>query len=126
MRSRSQAARNEIREGQFAKGWRAGLETFLHSAAEEGRLNAVGARMALQTAVGRLTAGAKIAKWRQENPASAGAPLAPPIVIVGGWRTGTTFLFRLLGSDPRLHAQLPAELAAPWLFAEWHRMPDPN
>ncbi len=112
------AARDEICEAQFAKGWRAGLETFLHSAREEGRLNAVGARMALQSAVGRLTAGAKIAKGREGNLASADAPLAPPIVIVGGWRTGTTFLFRLLGSDPRLHAQLPAELAAPWLFAE--------
>lgn len=105
-------------EDQFAKGWRAGLETFLRSADEEGRLNAVGARTAVQSAVGRLTAGAKIAQWREENPARAEAPLAPPIVIVGGWRTGTTFLFRLLGSDPRLHAQLPAELAAPWLFAD--------
>ena len=112
------AARGEIREAHFAKGWRAGLETFLQSAAEEGRLNAAGARMALQTAIGRLTAGAKIAKWREDNPTRADMPLAPPIVIVGGWRTGTTFLYRLLGGDPRLHAQLPAELAAPWLFAD--------
>ncbi|BBX03975.1 sulfotransferase family protein [Mycolicibacterium moriokaense] len=107
-----------IDERRFAKGWRAGLEMFLQSAKEEGRLNAVGARTAVQSALGRLTAGAKIAQWREENPARADAPLAPPIVIVGGWRTGTTFLFRLLGSDPRLHAQLPAELAAPWLFAD--------
>jgi hypothetical protein len=38
-------------------------------------------------------------------------------VIVGGWRTGTTFLFRLLASDPRLRAPLPAELTAPWRIA---------
>lgn len=112
------AARGEIRETHFAKGWRAGLEAFLGSAAEDARLNAVGARMALQSAIGRLTAGAKIAKWREDNPSRADVPLAPPIVIVGGWRTGTTFLFRLLAGDPRLHAQIPAELTAPWLFAD--------
>ena len=83
------AARGDTGEAHFAKGWRTGLETFLHSAAEEGRLKAVGARMALQSAIGRLTAGAKIAKWREDNPARADTPLAPPIVIVGGWRTRT-------------------------------------
>ncbi|WP_099039030.1 sulfotransferase family protein [Mycobacterium neglectum] len=112
------AARGEIRETHFAKGWRTGLEEFLGSAAEDARLNAVGARMALQSAIGRLTAGAKIAMWREGNASRANGSLAPPIVIVGGWRTGTTFLFRLLAGDPRLHAQIPAELAAPWLFAE--------
>src|SRR5690606_3394648 len=43
---------------------------------------------------------------------------APPIVIIGGWRTGTTYLFRALASDPRLRAPLPAELAAPWRFVD--------
>jgi hypothetical protein len=38
-------------------------------------------------------------------------------VITGGWRTGTTFLFRLLATDPRLRALLPGELSAPWRFA---------
>ena len=112
------ATRGEIHEAHFAKGWRAGLEAFLSSAAEDASLNAVGARMALQSAIGRLTAGAKIARWREDNASRAEVPLAPPIVIVGGWRTGTTFLFRLLAGDSRLHAQIPAELAAPWLFAD--------
>ncbi|WP_198652916.1 sulfotransferase family protein [Actinocorallia populi] len=43
-------------------------------------------------------------------------PLTPPIVIVGGWRTGTTFLFRLLATDPRFRAPLSAELSTPWRF----------
>jgi hypothetical protein len=101
----------------FADGWAAGLEAFLGSAAAEARLNAVGARMAAQTAIGRLTAGAAIARCRRDHPDAAATELQPPIVIIGGWRTGTTFLFRLLGSDPRLHAPLPAELVAPWRFA---------
>ncbi|MBB3753258.1 hypothetical protein FHT44_005777 [Mycolicibacterium sp. BK634] len=99
----------------FADGWREGLDVFLGSAEQDARLNAVGIRMALQAAAGRLTAGAQIAQCFRDNPGLRETPLAPPIVIVGGWRTGTTFLFRLLGRDPRLHAPLPVELVAPWL-----------
>jgi len=102
----------------FADGWRAGLAEFLDSAAQEARLNAVGTRMAAQSAVGRLIAGAAIATCRRDHPTVAATPLEPPIVIIGGWRTGTTFLFRLLGTDPRLHAPLPAELVSPWVFAD--------
>ena len=105
----------------FADGWRDGLDAFLGSAEEDGRLNAVGTRMALQAASGRLTAGAQIAQCFRDNPDLRATPLTPPIVIVGGWRTGTTFLFRLLGRDPRLHAPLPVELVAPWLSS-----PDPE
>lgn len=101
----------------FADGWRDGLDALLQSTAGEARLNAVGTRMVLQMATGRLAAGATIAGYRAEQPEAAAVQLVPPIVIIGGWRTGTTFLFRLLGSDPRLHAPLPAELVAPWLFA---------
>jgi hypothetical protein len=105
----------------FADGWRAGLDVFLRSAEEDGKLNAVGTRMALQAAAGRLTAGAQIAQAFRDSPELRDTALAPPIVIVGGWRTGTTFLFRLLGRDPRLHAPLPAELVAPWLPADPER-----
>lgn len=108
--------KGELSDALFADGWRAGLNSFVESAKHEGALNAVGVRVALQTAVGRLTAGARIARCPRENPGVDTPP--PPIIITGGWRTGTTFLFRLLGSDPRLHAPRPAELVAPWLFAE--------
>ncbi len=114
--------RDGVAASMFADGWRTGLDHFLRSADQEGRLNAVGARMALQTAAGRLMAGATITRHLDEHPEIADTPIAPPIVIVGGWRTGTTFLFRLLGSDPRLHAPLPAELVSPWLFAGPNRL----
>ncbi len=39
--------------------------------------------------------------------------MLPPIVIIGGWRTGTTFLYRLMSRDPRLRAPRPVELYAP-------------
>lgn len=109
----------------FADGWREGLNILLASAEEEARLNAVGRRMVAQMATGRLVAGATIARYLTEHPKVADIELLPPIVIVGGWRTGTTFLFRLLAGDPRLHGPLPAELVAPWLSAGAQPPADP-
>ncbi|MGV0811030.1 sulfotransferase [Mycolicibacterium boenickei] len=94
--------------------WRPGLQQYLASAEEDGRLNALGAITAQKTAAGRLAARVAIARYLHEHPAIEDRPLVPPIIITGGWRTGTTFLFRLLDRDPRLRAPLPAELGAPW------------
>lgn len=94
--------------------WRPGLQQYLESAEGDGRLNALGALTAQRTAAGRLAARVAITRYLQEHPATGHWPLLPPIVITGGWRTGTTFLFRLLDRDPRLRAPLPAELGAPW------------
>ncbi|MGV0607392.1 sulfotransferase family protein [Mycolicibacterium sp. XJ1904] len=117
--------RGEYTSEQFAPGWVDGLDAFLGSAEQDGRLNAVGIRMALQSATGRLLAGARIAQCRARQPHLCDVALPAPIVIIGGWRTGTTFLFRLLGTDRRLHAPLPAELVSPWLFVDPDR-PDPT
>lgn len=97
--------------------WRAGLEQFLESAAQDGMLNAVGVRMAIGTASAKLAARVELADATRSDPSLEERALAPPLVIVGGWRTGTTFLFRLLATDPRLRAPLPAELTAPWRIA---------
>ncbi|OBG89485.1 hypothetical protein A5699_13890 [Mycobacterium sp. E802] len=94
--------------------WRPGLLQYLTSAEQDGRLNALGAATAQRTAAGRLAARAAITRHLDENPETENRPLLPPIIITGGWRTGTTFLFRLLDRDPRLRAPLPAELGAPW------------
>jgi hypothetical protein len=96
--------------------WRAGLEHYLASAAEDGRLNALGTRMVADTAVGRLRARRATARQLAAHPELRSRSVRAPIVITGGWRTGTTFLFRLLAADPRLRALLPAELSAPWRF----------
>jgi hypothetical protein len=69
--------------------------------------------MVASAAVSRLRAGAAMSRFAEAHPDRAASPLIPPIVITGGWRTGTTFLFRLLSTDPRLRAPLPVELADP-------------
>ncbi|ODR16069.1 sulfotransferase family protein [Mycolicibacterium porcinum] len=94
--------------------WRPGLLQYLASAEEDGRLNALGALTAQRTAAGRLAARVAITRYLQEHPAAERRPIQPPIIITGGWRTGTTFLYRLLDRDARLRAPLPAELGAPW------------
>ncbi|MES9537714.1 sulfotransferase [Actinomadura sp. NPDC000600] len=92
--------------------WREGLDRYLASADEDGRLNALGTRMVRGTAVAGLRARLAMDRLRHTD-----RPLdTPPVVITGGWRTGTTFLYRLLATDPRLRAPLPAELAVPWKF----------
>jgi hypothetical protein len=100
-----------------AGDWRPGLEAYLGSAGEDGRLDALGARMVQDTAVGKLRARIAMDAHLLEHPDVADRAIAPPIVIVGGWRTGTTYLFRLLATDPRLRAPLPAELSVPWKVA---------
>ena len=97
--------------------WRPGLEQFLDSAAADGRLNAVGIRNARDAVTGKLRARSIVAAKLRTDPAIAHRDLDPPIVIIGGWRTGTTFLFRLLARDPRLRAPRPLELYAPWRAA---------
>jgi hypothetical protein len=97
--------------------WREGYARYLASAAEDGRLNALGTRMVADTAVGRLRARRAMRRHVAAHPEVSERTVRAPIVITGGWRTGTTFLFRLLATDPRLRAPLPAELTAPWRFA---------
>lgn len=98
--------------------WWTGLERYLDSAEADGRLNALGAKGVRTTAISRLRARISSAAHRTDAPGVERRDLAPPIVILGGWRTGTTFLYRLLAGDPRLRAPLPAELIAPWRFDE--------
>ncbi|MCB1285617.1 MAG: sulfotransferase [Microthrixaceae bacterium] len=113
----SVAARRDGDTERFAAGWREGLERYVESASEDGRLNAFGMAMAARTAVSRLRSGVALSRFREANPNVADRPPTPPIFITGGWRSGTTFLFRLLASDPHLRAPLPAELAEPMSMA---------
>ncbi len=111
------AADRDGTAADFADGWRDGLEQYLASAVDDGRLTALGTAMVASTAVARLRAGANLASHLRDHPDVGRRSITPPIVIIGGWRTGTTFLFRLLAGDPRLRAPLPSELTDPTRIA---------
>lgn len=115
-----------IMAAAFAKGllpeddngdWREGLEIYLAAAREEGRLNALGVRNMAASATGRLLGRAAIARTLKKNPAIRARSIQRPIFVIGGWRTGTTLLQRLLASLPGLRATYPAELTAPSRFS---------
>jgi len=93
--------------------WKAGFEVYVTAARDEGRLNALGQRSMAGTAIGRLQARAAIARALERAPEIRQREIDRPIFVVGGWRTGTTLLQRLLAAVPALRAAYPAELAAP-------------
>lgn len=100
------------------EGWREGFEVYLRSAREEGGLNALGLRSIAATARGRLQGRFSIARYLAGNPSVTARKIVRPIFIIGGWRTGTTLLQRLLAAVPALRATYPAELTAPWKAAD--------
>ena len=88
------------REPDDVADFRARLEALCGALAHEAQLNALGHAMAYgqlkpairtRHALGRL--------WRA-RPELARTPIAPPIVVVGQMRAGTTRLHRLLAADP--------------------------
>ncbi|MEZ5376019.1 MAG: sulfotransferase [Acidimicrobiales bacterium] len=97
--------------------WQEALEVFVRSVNDDARLHRRGMAMAGATAVGRLRARMAIDRWYEHHPARVGARPEAPIFIIGGWRTGTTFLQRLLAASPTLRALHPWELGAPWKAA---------
>jgi len=97
--------------------WHAGFEVYVAAARDEGRLNALGRRSTAGTAIGRLQARVAIARALERTPAIRDRTIDRPIFVIGGWRTGTTLLQRLLAAVPVLRAAYPTELAVPWRMA---------
>lgn len=91
--------------GKGAPGpWRDRLEILCRSLNAEAGLNPIG----LTSAYGQLR---KLVKARlrleallRRNPAIGSRPLAPPVIIVGQMRSGTTRIHRLLALDSRFAA----------------------
>lgn len=96
--------------------WKEGFSVYLKSAREEGRLNALGMKNVAAAATGKLLARAKIAELLARAPEIRKRKIDRPIFIIGGWRTGTTLLQRLMDAVPALRGALPSELTVPWRF----------
>lgn len=83
-------------------GWRTPYRLLVRALRDEAELNPLGLAMAhgqiVQTLRARMRA---VALW-QRHPEILEMPLAPPVVILGPMRSGTTRLQRLLACDDRL------------------------
>ncbi|MEO1489864.1 MAG: sulfotransferase [Pseudomonadota bacterium] len=88
------------RREEDAADFRLRLERLTKAAREEADLNALGRTMAhgqlVRTIKHRLALGAL---WNKQ-PELLTTPLAPPIIIIGHMRSGTTRIHKLLAADP--------------------------
>lgn len=105
--------------------FRDGLERFVTSGADEGRLNAVGEAALEGMAVGCLRARLQVVDWHATHPELAATSVERPIFLIGLPRTGTTALSHLLSVDPanRSLYKWEADDPTPPPTADWRSDP---
>jgi Sulfotransferase family len=79
--------------------FREGLTALCASAAEEAELNELGHFALQQNMIGGLANRLKIFDWIRQHPEVAGEKIEAPMIVVGLFRAGTTFLSQLLDQD---------------------------
>ena len=84
----------------FGSGWNSAFEALLGSIREEARLNAIGRTFASGQISQLLRARLHAHELWRRHPEIPERSLAPPVVILGQARSGTTRLQRLLACDP--------------------------
>lgn len=86
----------------FGDGWfRGPLRVLLDALRDEARLNVVGRIVAHHHVAKLLRDRLRTEQWFADHPEIRERPLAPPVVVVGAMRSGTTRLHRLLAADDR-------------------------
>ncbi len=96
-----QAARAAGGDDFGGDDFRPALRVLLQALREEAGLTPLGRVIAHGSALKVLIERAQVAARLAAEPAIAERPLAPPLVIAGPMRSGTTRLHRLLAQDPR-------------------------
>ncbi len=81
-----------------------GLRVFCSALENEAKLSDFGRGLLHQKAIELLTNRLGIEDWYRRHPEIDNETLAPPVVIVGLPRTGTTLLQRLLAQDPQFYS----------------------
>jgi hypothetical protein len=80
--------------------FREGLAVYCESVASEAKLNEVGAMAVRANVVANLANRLRVVDWAARHPDVAGQRIDAPLVVVGMFRAGTTFLSNLLDQDP--------------------------
>lgn len=86
--------------------FREGLTVYCASVSAEAHLNDLGAAAVRANIVGSLVNRLRIVDWSQRHPNVADERIETPIVVIGMFRAGTTFLSYLLEQDTRNRALL--------------------
>lgn len=94
------------------------LQVLVDSINNEARLNPLGlASAGLGMSAGMLRGRLELQAARHHHPEAFNTAISRPIFIVGGSRTGTTLLQRLLACDPRLATPLLWQMASTATYA---------
>jgi hypothetical protein len=81
--------------------FREGLHVLCESAAAQAQLNPVGAMVVPAAILACLTNRLRVSDWVKRHPAVLHESIEAPLVVIGMFRAGTTFLSYLLEKDPR-------------------------
>jgi hypothetical protein len=95
LRGRGPAAFGEVDH------WREPFERLVSAIRDEAGLNPLGRTMAHAQLVMLLRSRIRAAKLWRRHPEILTSPIAPPVIILGQMRSGTTRMQRLLACDPR-------------------------
>lgn len=80
--------------------FREGLEVYCEAVTEEARLNEIGAAVVPANVVGCLANRLAVVDWARQHPDVADEAIEAPVVVVGLFRAGTTFMSYMLEKDP--------------------------
>ena len=86
--------------------FREGLRTLCAAVTDEAELSELGAAAVHSTVVNGLTNRLRVVDWINAHPSVADEEIRAPLVVIGMFRAGTTFLSELLDQDPRNRALL--------------------
>ena len=100
--ARGLAALDDFGRGSF----REGLAVYCASVSSEAQLNELGDTAIRANIVGNLVNRLRIVDWSQRHPEVADERIDAPLVVIGMFRAGTTFLSYLLEQDARNRALL--------------------
>lgn len=108
------AAREETGLEDFGPDdFREGLRVLCESIRAEAELNDLGGFAIRDTLLAALRARLSVTDWMHRHPEIAAESIDAPIVVIGMFRAGTTFLGQLLDQDPANRSLLRWESADP-------------
>lgn len=104
-------------------GYREGLATYVAALDEEARLNDLGALAVRSAVVNALANRLRVVAHAAAHPEVTAEEIDAPLVVIGMFRAGTTFLSNLLDQDPANRALLRWEAgdSAPPVGPDAHR-----